>query len=213
MGDRLRVLIADDHPLYRDGIARAVRERHELQIVAEAADGRAALEGIREHAPDVAVVDLRLPQLTGIEILNAVRRDGLATRVLVLSASTDGSHVHEAMSAGAAGYVAKSADRTALCDAITAVARGQAVLDHDLQAGLLEEVRTRGRTVERPTLTKREAEVLRLLAEGLSAPAIGRRLYLAPATVKTHLGHLYEKLDVGDRAACVAQAMRAGLLE
>lgn len=213
MGERLRVLIADDHPLYRDGIVRAVRERHELEIVAECADGRAALEAIRDRVPDVAVIDLFLPALGGIEILNAVRRDRLSTRVLVLSASTDGSQVHAAMAAGAAGYVAKSADRVALCDAIAAVARGQAVLDQELQAGLLEQVRAHGQPVERPALTKRETQVLRLLAEGHSAPAIGRRLYLAPATVKTHLGHLYEKLDVSDRAACVAQAMRAGLIE
>jgi two-component system nitrate/nitrite response regulator NarL len=213
VGERLRVLIADDHPLYRDGIVRAVRERHELEIVAECADGRAALEAIRDRVPDVAVIDLFLPALGGIEILNAVRRDRLSTRVLVLSASTDGSQVHAAMAAGAAGYVAKSADRVALCDAIAAVARGQAVLDQELQAGLLEQVRAHGQPVERPALTKRETQVLRLLAEGHSAPAIGRRLYLAPATVKTHLGHLYEKLDVSDRAACVAQAMRAGLIE
>jgi len=210
---RLRVLIADDHPLYRDGIARAVRERPELQIVAETGDGRAALEAIRELTPDVAVIDLSLPTLGGIEILNAVRRYRLPTQVLVLSASTSGADVHAAMSAGAAGYVTKRTDRVALCDAITSVARGQAVLGRDLQAGFLDEVRARGRTEQRPALTRREAEVLRLLADGHSAPAIGRRLFLATATVKTHLAHLYEKLDVGDRAACVAQAMRAGLIE
>lgn len=213
MGKRLRVLVSDDHPLYRDGIARAVRDRLELELVGEPGDGRAALEAIRELSPDVAVIDLRLPGLGGIEILNAVRREGLETRVLVLSASTDGAVVHEAMSAGAAGYLAKSADRAEVCNAVAAVGRGQAVLDHELQAGLLEEVRTRGTAAERPSLTRREAEVLRLIADGLSAPAIGRELYLAPATVKTHMSHLYEKLRVGDRAACVAQAMRVGLLE
>ena len=213
MGKRLRVLVSDDHPLYRDGIARAVRDRLELELVGEPGDGRAALEAIRELSPDVAVIDLRLPGLGGIEILNAVRREGLLTRVLVLSASTEGALVHEAMSAGAAGYLAKTADRAEVCNAVAAVARGQAVLDHELQAGLLEEVRTRGTATERPSLTRREAQVLRLIADGLSAPAIGRELYLAPATVKTHMSHLYEKLGVGDRAACVAQAMRVGLLE
>jgi two-component system nitrate/nitrite response regulator NarL len=209
----LRILIADDHPLYRDGIARAIRERPELQIIAQTADGHAALEAIRDLTPDVAVIELRLPKLGGIEIINAVRRDRLDTQVLMLSASTSGADVHAAMSAGAAGYVTKSADRAALCDAITSVARGQAVLGRDLQASFLDEVRARGRDFQRPALTRREAEVLRLLADGHSAPAIGQRLFLATATVKTHLAHLYEKLDVGDRAACVAQAMRAGLIE
>jgi len=210
---RVRVLIADDHPLYRDGIARAVGERPELQIVAETGDGRAALDAIRELEPDVAVIDLSLPTLGGIEILNAVRRDRLDTQVLVLSASTSGADVHAAMSAGAAGYVTKSADRVALCDAITSVARGRAVLGSDLQAGFLAEVRARGRNHQRPALTRREAEVLRLLADGHSAPAIGQRLFLATATVKTHLAHLYEKLGVRDRQQAIERALAEGLLE
>ena len=210
---RVTVLIADDHPLFRDGIARAVRGRPDLELVAEVADGRTALERIRELAPAVAVLDLRLPDLDGLEVLNAVRRDALPTRVLMLSATTEGPTVFKAISGGAAGYLSKSSDRTAVCDAVAAVARGDTVLDPALQAGLLDEVRILGVADARPVLSPREAEVLSLLAEGLSAPAIGRRLFLSTATVKTHLGHLYEKLGVSDRAACVAEAMRRGLLE
>ena len=210
---RVTVLVADDHPLFRDGIARAVAARPDLELVAEAADGREALERIRELSPAVAVVDLRLPGLDGLEVLNAVRRDGLPTRILMLSAATDGPLVFEAVSGGAAGYLAKSADRTEVCDAVAAIARGETVLDPGLQTGLLEEVRARGVADTRPVLTPRETEILRLIAEGLSAPEIGRRLYLSTATVKTHLGHLYEKLGVSDRAASVAEAMRRGLLE
>jgi two-component system nitrate/nitrite response regulator NarL len=210
---RVTVLVADDHPLFRDGIARAVSARPDLELVAEAADGREALDRIRELSPAVAVVDLRLPGLDGLEILNAVRRDGLPTRILMLSAATDGPLVFEAVSGGAAGYLSKSADRTEVCDAVAAIARGETVLDPQLQSGLLEEVRARGVADTRPVLTPRETEILRLIAEGLSAPEIGRRLYLSTATVKTHLGHLYEKLGVSDRAASVAEAMRRGLLE
>jgi len=211
--ERVTVLVADDHPLFREGIARAIRERPDLELVAEAADGRAALEQIRELSPAVAVVDLRLPGLDGLEVLNAVRRDGLATRILMLSASTEGPLVFAAVFAGAAGYLSKSADRTAVCDAVAAIARGESVLDPGVQTGLFAEVRSRGVADTRPVLTQRETEILRLIAEGKSAPDISRELFLSTATVKTHLGHLYEKLGVSDRAACVAEAMRRGLLE
>ena len=210
---RVRVLVADDHPLFRDGMVRAVRGRPSLELVGEAADGRAALELARELGPDVLLLDARLPQLDGMQVLNALRREHSPTRVLMFSAFTDGPLVHQAIAAGAAGYLPKSAERDAVCEAIEAVARGEVVLDPSLQAGLLEQVRAHGVAAERPVLTEREQQILALIAEGLTAPAVGARLHLAPGTVKTHLGHLYEKLGVSDRAACVAEAMRRGLLE
>ena len=209
----MTVLVADDHPLFREGVARAVRERPDLELVGEVGDGRAALAGIRELSPAVAVVDLRLPEVDGVGIANAVARDGLATRVLVLSAFTDPRLVYEAMSAGAAGFFSKDADREAVLDAVAAVARGESRVEPRLQSALFAEMRERARDDERPLLTPREREVLGLMAEGLSAPAIGRRLYLATATVKSHQARIYEKLGVSDRAAAVAAAMRAGLLE
>src|SRR5690349_14085256 len=126
---RITVLVADDHPLFREGIARAVRERPELDLVGELGNGRAALAAIRERSPAVAVVDLRLPELDGIAIARAVNRDGLATRVLVLSAFTEPQLVYEALAAGAAGYFSKDADRVAVLDAISAVARGESRVD------------------------------------------------------------------------------------
>ena len=210
---RVTVVVADDHPLFRDGIVRAVRERPDLELAGEAADGPAALAAIRELRPAVAVVDFSLPGLDGLGVLNAVRRDGLATQVLMLSANTEGVIVHQAIAAGAAGYLAKSADRSDVCDAIAAVARGETVLDPSLQAALLGQVRAHGVDDTRPILTSREHEILVLMADGLNATEIGARLFVAPSTVKTHVGHIYEKLGVSDRAACVAQAMRRGLLE
>ena len=210
---RVTVLVADDHPLFREGIARAVRERPELELVAETGDGRSALAAIREHAPVVAVVDLRLPGLDGIAIAHAITRDGLNTRVLVLSAFTEPRLVYEAMAAGAAGYFSKDADREAVLDAISAVARGETRVDPALQTGVFAEMRDRAQRGERTLLTDREREIVRLMSEGLSAPAIGKRLYVATATVKSHQGRIYEKLGVSDRAAAVAEAMRRGLLE
>jgi two-component system nitrate/nitrite response regulator NarL len=201
-----RVLIADDHPLFRDGLARAVRARFEL--VAEVTDGRSALAEIRRLDPDVAVLDLRMPGLSGLEV---IARSNV--RVLVLSAATDSALVYAAVAAGAAGYWSKEADRDAICDAIAAVARGERVLDPSLQSGLFGEIHAREVDSDRPLLTDREREILDRIAAGKTAPAIGHELYLSTATVKTHLSHLYEKLGVGDRAAAVAEAMRRGLLE
>jgi two-component system, NarL family, nitrate/nitrite response regulator NarL len=210
---RVSVLVADDHPLFREGIERAVKERPELELVGAAADGRGALEQIRDVVPAVAVLDLRLPELDGFQILNAVTRDAIPTRVLFLSASGDPEVVYQAVQSGAAGYFRKETDRDAILDAISAVARGGTVVDPGLQAGVYEQIRMRGTGNERPILTAREREVLTLMAEGLSGPQIAERLIVAIPTVKTHQARLYEKLGVSERAAAVAEAMRRGLLE
>ena len=210
---RVSVVVADDHPLFREGIERAVKERPELELVGSARDGREALELVRGAEPQVAVIDLRLPGLDGLQILNAVTRDGLRTRVLMLSASGDAELVYRAVQGGAAGYFRKEADRHTILDAISAVARGATVIDPILHAGVFDQIRLRGGGDERPILTAREREVLTLMADGMSGPQIAGRLIVALPTVKTHQARLYEKLGVSDRAAAVAEAMRRGLLE
>ena len=210
--ERVRVLIAEEHPLYREGVVRAIKQRPELELVAEAVDGGQALGLIKELLPDVAVLDVKLPELDGLQVANAVARDGLGTRVLMLSAFLDRQVVFQAVAAGAAGYLSKDADRLEITDAIVAVHRGDTVLASEVQAGVAAEVRSRRRP-HVPSLSERERQVLEMIAEGMSAPEIGRRLYLSTATVKSHLQSLYEKLSVSDRAAAVAVAMRRGLLE
>lgn len=210
---RVTVLVADDHPLFRDGIARAVRGRPELELVAEVGDGRSALERIRELEPAVAVVDLRLPGLDVVAIAGAIARDRLATRVLVLSAFTEPQLMYGVMSAGAAGYFSKDAERDEILDAIVAVARGESRVEPRLQGILFGELRVQASGEGGPVLAPRELEVLRLIGEGLSARQIGERLYIATSTVKSHQARLYEKLGVSDRAAAVAEGMRLGLLE
>jgi two-component system nitrate/nitrite response regulator NarL len=209
---RVRVVVAEDHPLFRDAIVRAVKERPDFELVAEVADGRKALAEIRRLQPDVAVIDLKMPKLDGLQVLNALRRDGLSTRVVLLSAFLEGSVAFEAVAAGAAAYISKDAERERICDTIAAVARGETVLAAEIQAGVADEIRQRYRP-ERPQLSKREQEVLVHVAEGRSAPEIADLLYLSPTTVKGHLQSLYEKLGVSDRAAAVAEAMRRGLIE
>jgi two-component system, NarL family, nitrate/nitrite response regulator NarL len=209
---RITVYVADDHPVFREAVGRAIKSRPEFELAGLAADGRKALTEIRKLAPSVAILDNRLPSLAGVDILRAVQRDSMPTRVIILSADDSGSLVYEAVQLGAAGFLTKVATLTEICDAVAAVARGGTVLAPEVQPGLVGEMRARSQTGS-PLLTERESEVLRLIADGLSAPEIGAALFISPSTVKTHVKKLFEKLDVSDRAAAVAEAMRRGLLE
>jgi two-component system, NarL family, nitrate/nitrite response regulator NarL len=212
MAERVRVLVAEDHPLFRQAVVRTVKERPDFEVVAETADGREALDAIRALRPDVAVLDLKMPGLDGVQVLNALTRDGDATRVVLLSAYLDGATAFEAVAAGAAAYLSKDADGTRIADAIAAVARGETVIGQEVQSGLAQQIRAQ-RDGRRTLLSEREREVLGHVADGRSAPEIGRLLFLSTATVKGHLQSLYDKLGVSDRAAAVAEAMRRGLLE
>ena len=209
---KVRVVVADDHPLYREGVVRALTGSGRIEVVAQSGGGRDALEQIREHTPDVALIDYKLPDLDGVSVVHAVTRDGLQTRVLLLSAFTDSGLVYEALQTGAAGYLPKEAKRDEIVDAVLACSRGETVLPPELTAGLVSEIRVR-RATDTPVLTDREREILGMIASGKSLPEIAKELYLGVTTVKTHVQHLYEKLGVSDRAAAVAAAMRRGLLE
>jgi two-component system nitrate/nitrite response regulator NarL len=205
-----RVLVADDHPVYLDGLAAAIERADDLELVATCRNGEEALERIRSDPPDIAVLDLRMPRLGAQAVLSELAGE-LPCAVLVLSVHVDGEDVHECISLGAGGYIAKDADRGEICDAIRTVASGQTVLSADAMAGMASALQHR-RTVEHGLLTDREGEVLNLLATGASAPEIASQLHLGAATVKTHLHNLYAKLGVSDRAAAVAEGMRRGLI-
>ena len=209
---RVTVVVADDHPLYREGVVRALVASGQIEIVAEAENGREALDQIHEHRPDVALLDYRLPGLDGIAVIHAMTRDGLPTRALLLSAHNESTLVYEALQTGAAGYLSKEAEREQIVDAVLACARGENVVPPDVAAGLVSEIRLRKHD-DAPALTPREQEILHLIAAGKSLPEIAKELYLGLTTVKTHVQHLYEKLGVSDRAAAVASAMRRGLIE
>jgi two-component system, NarL family, nitrate/nitrite response regulator NarL len=209
---RIRVYLADDHPIYLEGLKRAIKERPDLELIGDSEDGRQALTDLKRAPPDVALLDVTMPGLSGTEILEACQRDGLETRIVFLSGHEESDLIYEAMAKGAVGYLSKLAPPAAIFDAIAAVHRGDTVLSPEFQTGLVGELQRR-ETPTRPLLTPREREVLALTAEGHSAPEIGRRLHLSTATIKTHLHTLYEKLGVSDRASAVAEAMRKGLLD
>ncbi len=207
---RVRVYVADDHPLYREGVVRALRMRPDFELVGEAGDGRAALEQVRTLAPDVAVLDLRLPGLDGIEITEALRREGSPTRVLMLSAFLESAVVYRAVAAGASAYLSKDADGDAICDAVAAVAEGRSVFSPEVQSGLAEQIRASGAS-ERPVLSPRELEVLRLLAAGRSDREIGGTLFLSHRTVMRHVATILAKLEVENRTAAAKYALGHGL--
>jgi two-component system, NarL family, nitrate/nitrite response regulator NarL len=209
---RVTVVLADDHPLYREGVVRALLASGQIEIVAEAEDGRSALAAIQQHLPDVALLDYKLPDLDGVAVTHAIVREQLPTRVLLVSAFTDSGIVYKALETGAAGFISKEARREQIADAVLACARGENVVPPEVASGLVSEIRLR-KQHDAPALTPREQEILHLIAAGNSLPQIAKDLYLGLTTVKTHVQHLYEKLGVSDRAAAVASAMRRGLIE
>ncbi|MGK5628762.1 response regulator [Streptomyces sp. URMC 123] len=211
-GRQVTVVVADDHPVFREGMARGLQLSGRITVLAEAEDGRGALSAIREHRPEVALIDYRLPDMDGIAVVHAMVRDRLPTRGIVLSATTDSAVVFRAVEEGAAGYLAKDAKRSEIVRAVLDVAAGRQVVQQDLTGGLVDEIRLRAER-ESVVLSERERQVLHGFAQGKSIPELAAELYLGASTIKTHTQRLYEKLGVSDRAAAVAEAMRRGLLE
>ncbi len=209
---RVRVVVADDHPFFRDGVTRGLNQDGRVEVVAEAENGRDAIEAIRREQPDVALVDYQMPEVDGVGVVRAIVRDELATRVLLLSAHTDSALVFEALQEGAAGFLPKDAGRAEIVEAVLKVARGESVVPAALAGALAGEIRLRAQS-DAPVLSERERQVLQAFARGRSVPQVAAELTIGVSTVKTHTQRLYEKLGVSDRAAAVAEAMRRGLLE
>jgi two-component system, NarL family, nitrate/nitrite response regulator NarL len=209
---RIRVLVGDDQPLFRDALARVVRQCTRFELAGEAADGPAMLERIEALRPDVAIVSLALPRVNGERVVNAMVRDRLPTRVLLLAGASEAAIVYRAIERGAAGCLSRRASADQVREAIVTAATGGVFLGDELHDGLAREIRLRSRD-ERPILTDRERQILRLKADGAGNVTIARTLHVSLPTVKTHVRHLYEKLGTSDRGAAVAVAMRRGLLE
>lgn len=205
----LTLLVVDDHPVVRDGIVGMVGSADDIDVVGEASDGAEAVALAQVHAPDVVLMDLRMPRMDGVAALREFARLGIASRVVVLTTFDAGADVLPAIAAGATGYLLKDASREELLDAIRAAAAGRTVLSPEVASRLVGRVRT----PEASLLTPRELEILALIADGATNRAAGSRLHLSEATVKTHLLSIYAKLGVGDRAAAVAEGFRRGLLD
>ncbi len=209
----IRVLVADDHPIVRDGLIALLGSLDGFTVVAEASDGQAAVREAVQHKPDVAVVDLQMPVLDGIAATREICRVAPSVAVLVLTMHEGDDSVLDAMRAGARGYLVKGAEQEEIARAIRAVAAGEAIFGPTVASRVLGLV-TRGRQAEEqpfPALSPREREVLDLLAAGLSNAAIGNRLGLAAKTVANNVSSIFTKLQVSDRSQAIVRAREAGL--
>jgi DNA-binding NarL/FixJ family response regulator len=213
----IRVVVADDQAVVRDGLVLLLSASDDVTVVGAAADGNEAVALVLAERPDVALLDLRMPKRTGAEVAAVIAAEAPDVRVLVLTTFADDDAILPALRAGAAGYLTKDASGEELLAAIRDVAAGRTVLDASVQRRLVELVAGPPPAAAPPPsgevegLTRREVDVVRLVAEGLSNQQIARRLVVSEATVKTHLNHVLSKLDVDGRPGLVAWAWRQGL--
>ena len=206
--DRIRVLIVDDHPVVRDGLRGVLDGEPDLQVVGEAGHGAEALARVRAVEVDVVLMDLRMPTMGGVEAIRELRRIAPEVRVLVLTTYDTDRDVLPAIEAGATGYLLKDTARDELLRAVRAAHKGEAVLSPAVAGRLMGQVRA----PVQDALSARELEVLRLVAAGWTNRETAQRLFISEATVKTHLLHVYAKLEVRDRASAVAVGYQRGLL-
>jgi two-component system, NarL family, response regulator LiaR len=208
--ERITVLIADDHPVVRQGLRTFLDLQEDVEVVAEAADGEEAVARAAELVPDVVVLDLVMPKVDGIEAIRRIRDASPSTRVLVLTSFLEDEKVLPAVKAGAAGYLLKDAEPSELANAIRTVTRGEALLHPTVAAKVVRELAARDRSPA-AELTDRELEVLRLLARGLANKAIALELQVSEKTVKTHVSNILAKLHLADRTQAALFAVRENL--
>lgn len=206
------VVLIDPQPLFRLGVEAALQTGPRMQVVASVNTGAEGLAALRRTRPAAALIELRLPDMRGPTLLQAAVADELPTRVVVLTAESDGAAIYEALGAGAAGYLAKDTSAEDLATALRTIIDGDTVISPKLHRLVAAEIRLHA-VASDFRLTPRERQVLALVAEGCSSIEIGDRLFVSHTPVKTHLAHAYEKLGVSDRAAAVVQALKHGLLD
>ena len=214
-----RILVADDQPLVRVGLTKILEARDDFEVVGEAEDGVQAIEATQRLRPDVVLMDIRMPLMDGLEATRRiVEQNGPPTRVLVLTTFGRNEYVYEALRAGASGFLLKDTPPEELLAAVEIIARGDALLAPAVTRAVVEEFVRRPPPPEQPParlehLTARESEVLKLLARGLANAEIASELYITEATVRTHVAHVLQKLDLRDRVQAVIYAYETGLIE
>ena len=209
----IRVLIADDHGIVRSGLTMLIERQADMHVAAEAKDGIEAVERSLADRPDVAVLDVSMPRLTGLHAARQIRRHAEDVKVLMLSMHEDDAYFFEALEAGAAGYVPKRGADESLIEAIRTVARGETFLSSRTQQTLLKQWLEDGRTAPEEELTPRELEVVKLIAEANTNRQIAETLQLSEKTVESHRGNVLAKLGMRDRVELVRYAIRRGLVE
>jgi DNA-binding NarL/FixJ family response regulator len=203
---RIRVLSVDDHPLLREGLAAIINAQPDMMLAAAASSGREAIQNFREHQPDVTLMDLRLPDLSGIDALIAIRLEFPEARIIMLTTFKGDVDIRRALQAGAYGYVLKSAPRKDLIESIRKVHSGKKSVPPEVASHLAEHL-------SGESLTEREIDVLRHIAGGNRNKDIARRLFISEETVKVHVKHIMEKLGASDRTQAMAIAVRRGIIQ
>lgn len=213
---RLRILLADDHTVVRQGLRKILEARPQWEVVAEAADGREAVRQAEEVKPDVAIVDVAMPLLNGIEAVRQIERKAPGTKILVLSMHADEAYVTQMLRAGASGYLLKDSADVDLIQAVDAVAAGKSFFSPAIARVIaddyLRQLADRGITDRYELLSDREREIFQLIAEGKTNKEIAALLFLSPSTVDTHRSRIMEKLDVHSAAEIVLYAVRRGVI-
>jgi DNA-binding NarL/FixJ family response regulator len=215
LGRQLRVLVVDDHPLFRYGLCTVLAAEPTIDVVGEAATGRDAVSAAKAYQPDVVVMDLHLPDIDGIEATREIVGERSSIGVVVLTMFNDSESVFAAMRAGARGYLLKGSGQEEIIRAVHAVGRGEAIFGPDIATRVLGYFNNAPVTSDPvfPELTSREREVLALIADGASNAAIASALSLSPKTVRNHVSSIFTKLHVADRAQAIVRARKAGLGE
>lgn len=208
MTQQIRVVVADDHPIVRQGVVALLEDEVDIEVIAQVSDGRAALSAVLTQDPDLVLMDLRMPEMDGVEATRAIRDRRPEIAVLVLTTYDTDEAIVRAVEAGAVGYMLKDSPTEDLVDAVRRAAAGETVLASPITKRLVE----RMHHVSPDALTSREIEVLREVANGNTNAQVAESLHISEATVKTHLIHIYDKLAVSDRAAAVARAYEKGIL-
>jgi two-component system NarL family response regulator len=206
MSDRpIRVLIADDHPIVRDGLNAVINDQADMEVVAEAANGQEAVELAQQHRPDVLLIDLRMPRLDGLETIQRIRAQWPQARIVILTTYDGDEDIYRALQAGAQAYLLKDSPRADLLDTIRVVRAGRKRIPFEVAAKLAERISA-------SELTDRELEVLELIVAGCSNKEIGQALVIAEGTVKAHVNSILSKLGVHDRTQAATEALRRGIV-
>ncbi|MBL7994873.1 response regulator transcription factor [bacterium] len=207
---KIRILLADDHALVRDGMKTLLRNVDDLIVAGEASDGVEVIDKIKELSPDIVIMDISMPRMTGLEAMDVIQRDYPETKVLIVTMHENEDYAYQIFKAGAAGYILKSAEKKEFIDAIRAISKGETFFARSMSA-----VTSRNfisKTQSSIPITRREKEILRLIVDGLTNQAIADKLFISPRTVDTHRSNLMQKLKIKNTAGLVRFAMENGIV-
>jgi two-component system, NarL family, response regulator len=205
MSQAIQVLIADDHAIFRQGLATIISRDSDMKVVAQAENGQQAIDLFREHQPDVTLMDLRMPEVNGVEAIGAIHAEFKSARIIVLTTYDSDEDIYRGLQAGAKGYLLKETEPDELLNAIRTVYQGQQYIPPDVGAKLVQRLRN-------PELSERELAVLRAMAQGMSNADIAAALNISEGTVKSHVNRILNKLDVSDRTQAVIVAVKRGIV-